>query len=115
MLKNNFLYYNETYKRVIYLTTIALREGLHQLLIGEKGCGLTTLAKVVASIVSKEYEFLFCSSETSVEDLCYQPRIKSKDKIQDLSSYIKWCDGPVPKAGKKGIPLIWDNINYSKP
>ena len=116
-LKNNFLYYNTTYKRVIYLTIIALREGLHPLLIGEKGCGLTTLAKVVASIVSKEYEFLFCSSETSVEDLlgCYQPRIKIKDKIQDLSSYIKWCDGPVPKAGKRGIPLILDNINYSKP
>ena len=116
-LQNNFLYYNNTYKKVIYLSTMALKEGLHPLLVGEKGCGLTTLAKVVASIVSKEYEFLFCSSETSVEDLlgCYQPRIKSKDKIQDLSSYIKWCDGPVPKAGKRGVPLILDNINYSKP
>ena len=69
------------------------------------------------SITSKDYEFLICSSDTSVEDLigCYQPKIKNKNKIQDLSDYIKWCDGPVLRAGIKGVPLILDNINYSKP
>ena len=116
-IKEKFLYYNETYKKVIHLALIALKEGLNPLLIGERGSGLTTLAKFVASMSNKDYEFLLCSSETSVEDLigCYQPKIKSKSKIQDLSAYIKWCDGPVPKAGKKGVPLILDNINYSKP
>jgi MoxR-like ATPase len=61
---------------------------------------LTTLAKLVASLASKDFEFLYCSSETSVEDLigCYQPQIKIRDKIQDLSSYIKWHDGPVPES-----------------
>ena len=115
---NNFLFYNDTYKKAIYLAVTALKEGLHPLLIGEKGNGLTTLAKLVASISSNNnYEFLFCSSETSVEDLigCYQPQIKIKNKIQDLSAYIKWCDGPIPRAGKKGVPIILDNINYSKP
>ena len=83
-IKNNFLYYTETYKKVIYKTLISLREGLHPLLIGEKGCGLTTLARIVASIISKEYEFLLCSSETSVEDLlgCYQPKKKVKIKFR---------------------------------
>ena len=117
-IKNEFLFYNETYKKGIYLALTAIKEGLHPLLIGEKGSGLTTLAKLVASISgNNNYEFLLCSSETSVEDLmgCYQPQIKIKDKTQDLSSYIKWCDGPVPIAGKKGIPIILDNINYSKP
>ena len=116
-ISNNFLYYNDTYKKVIYLSLISLKEGLHPLLIGEKGCGLTTVAKLVASIINQNYEFLLCSSETSVEDLigCYQPQIKFKDKIQDLSSYIQWYDGPVIRAGTKGVPLILDNINYSKP
>ena len=116
-IKNNFLYYNNTYKKVIYLSLIALESGLHPLLIGEKGCGLTTLAKLIASIINKNYEFLLCSSETSVEDLigCFQPQIKSKNKLQELSKYIKWYDGPVPRAGKNGVPLILDNINYSKP
>ena len=116
-IKENFLYYNDTYKNVVYLALTALNEGLHPLLIGEKGCGLTTLAKLIASISNKDYEFLLCSSETSVEDLigCYQPKIKLQNKNQDLSAYIKWCDGPVPRAGQKGVPLILDNINFSKP
>ena len=116
-IKDNFLFYNETYKQAIYLALTALKEGLHPLLIGEKGCGLTTVAKLVASISSNNnYEFLLCSSETSVEDLigCYQPQIRNKNRMQDLSSYIKWHDGPVPRAGKKGVPIILDNINYSK-
>ena len=116
-LKENFLYYNESYKKCVYLAITAIREGLHPLLIGEKGSGLTTLSKLIASIYKKDYEFLLCSSETSVEDLigCYQPNIKNKDGIQNLSSYIKWNDGPILKAARKGISIILDNINYSKP
>ena len=116
-LEQHFLYYNDSYKNAVYLALSAIREGLHPLLIGKKGCGLTTLARLIASIYKKNYEFLLCSSETSVEDLigCYQPKIKNKDKIQDLSSYIKWNDGPILRAGKEGIPVILDNINYSRP
>ena len=116
-LKDNFLYYNDSYKKVVYLALTAIREGLHPLLIGEKGSGLTTLAKLIASIYKKEYEFLLCCSETSVEDLigCYQPKIKNKNNVQDLSSFIKWKDGPILRAGRKGISVILDNINYSKP
>ena len=78
---------------------------------------MTTLAKLVAWISNKKYEFLLCSTETSVEDLigCYQPKIKDGEATENLSSYIQWCDGPVPRAGKEGLPLILDNINFSKP
>ena len=47
-INDSFLYYNETYKRAIYLALISIKEGLHPLLIGEKGCGLTTLSKLIA-------------------------------------------------------------------
>ena len=116
-IKDNFLFYNDTYKKVIHLALTTVEAGLHPLLIGEKESGLSTLAKLIASIISKDFEFLFCSSETSVEDLigCYQPEIKNKDKIEKLSSYIQWNDGPVIRAGKNGVPLILDNINFSKP
>jgi MoxR-like ATPase len=105
------------------LALSAIREGLHPLLIGKKGCGLTTFARLIASIYQKDkkdYEFLFCCSETSVEDLigCYQPEIKkskNESDYQNLSSYIKWNDGPILGACKNGISVILDNINFSNP
>ena len=36
-LKDNFLYYNDSYKKVVYLALTGIREGLHPILIGEKG------------------------------------------------------------------------------
>ena len=117
-LKENFLFYNESYVRSAYLALTACRAGLHPLLIGKKGCGLTTFAKFIASLYNNNgHEFLFCCSETSVEDLigCYQPKLKKKDNIQDLSDYIKWNNGPILRACEKGISVILDNINYSKP
>ena len=38
-LNDNFIYYNESYKKAAYLALIAIKEGLHPLLIGEKGSG----------------------------------------------------------------------------
>ena len=115
-LKTNFLFYNKSYIKAAYLALEAGREGIHPLLIGKKNSGLTTFAKMISSLLSKSYEFLLCCSETSVEDLigCYQPKIKNNN-IQDLSNYIIWNDGPILRAGKNGISVILDNINYSKP
>ena len=114
-LKNNFLYYNESYKKCAYLALTAIREGLHPLLIGEKGSGITILARLIASIYKEDYEFILCCSETSVEDLigCYQPKIKTKDGIKNLSSYIKLNDGPILRAAREGIVIILDNITIS--
>ncbi len=59
-LKESFLYYNESYKKAAYLALTACREGLHPLLIGKKGWGLTAFARLIASIYQKDkkdYEF----------------------------------------------------------
>jgi hypothetical protein len=37
-LEQYFLYYNDLYKNAVYLALSAIREGLHPLLIGKKGC-----------------------------------------------------------------------------
>ena len=55
-LENNFLLYNKSYIRAAYLALITCREGLHPLLIGKKGCGLTTFAKLIGSISNKNDE-----------------------------------------------------------
>ena len=89
-LEQYFLYYNDSYKNTVYLALSAIRESLHPLLIGKKGCGLTNLAKLIHLYIKKIMNFYFVALNLIG---CYQPKIKNKDKIQDLSSYIKWNDG----------------------
>ena len=52
-LKKNYLYYNEAYKKAAYLVLTACLEGLHPLLIGKNGSGLTTFAKFIASLYNQ--------------------------------------------------------------
>ena len=134
-IKNYFkdynLVYDENFIRVVFLALKAIKQGLNILLIGKKWSGLTKLSEFIAKIYNKErnhdpedYKLLLCTSETSVEDLigCYQPLYVKKETnlpenldMKDLSKYFEWKDGPILIGGKEGLPIILDNINYSKP
>ena len=113
--KHNFTYDDNLIKSV-FLAKKSIEQGLHILLIGKKGSGLTKLSKFIAEICQPKYKFLLCTPETSVDDLigCYQP-LYEKNKSENLSECFNWIDGPVLLGGKEGVPVILDNINYSKP
>ena len=126
----NFIYDDNLIKSV-FLSMKSIKEGLHILLIGKKGSGLTKLSKFIAEICqpksisgNDKYKLLLCTPETSVDDLigCYQPLYEKnkknkndKNKSENLTEYFEWVDGPVLLGGKEGVPVILDNINYSKP
>ncbi|ORX59905.1 hypothetical protein BCR36DRAFT_408277 [Piromyces finnis] len=119
------LYYNDSYLKCAYLALSACKAGLHPLLIGKNGSGLTELAKFVAcnySISTDTFlseskrtnvEVVCLGSETSTDDLvgCFQPILC---KTEDLTKLISWVDGPIFRAGKSGNPVILDGINCAK-
>ena len=117
-LDKNNIFYDDNYLISLYLAKTACENGLHPLLIGKEGCGLSTFAKLLQSIMSKEGDnieennYLLCNYETTTEDLigCQKP-IVGNDTFSNL---IKWVDGPILKSAKNGSPVILDNINYSK-
>ncbi|ORX61262.1 hypothetical protein BCR36DRAFT_408210 [Piromyces finnis] len=134
-LNENNLYYDESYLKCAYLALSACKAGLHPLLIGKNGSGLTELARFVARNYNINHdsflkesqrdhieEIQFCS-ETSLDDLlgCFQPSTsggeegnKNNEENIDLTKFISWVDGPVLKAGKSGNPVILDEINCAK-
>jgi len=131
--EDNNLYYDEPYIKCAYLALAACKAGLHPLLIGKSGSGLTELAKFIASNYShsmdsfliekqrklEELELIHLGYESSVDDLlgCFQ---QDKNECQnsydnvDFSKFITWEDGPILRAGKKGYPVILDNIGSAK-
>jgi len=133
-LDEDYLYYNDSYLKCAYLALAACKAGLHPLLIGNNGSGLTELAKFIAynytystdtflnDIQREHVELIQLGSETSVDDLlgCFQPNINenkdsstSDDNI-DLTKLISWVDGPILRAGRKGSPVILDRVDYAK-
>jgi len=129
------LYYNDSYLKCAYLALAACKAGLHPLLIGKNGSGLTELAKFIACNYTcntdtfirktqREYvELIQLGSESSVDDLlgCFQPNINENveennksDEGVDLTKIISWVDGPIIRAGKKGNPVILDRIDCAK-
>ncbi|KAG4105393.1 hypothetical protein H8356DRAFT_1027608 [Neocallimastix lanati (nom. inval.)] len=134
-LDENNLYYNDSYLKCAYLALAACKAGLHPLLIGKNGSGLTELAKFIANnyTCSKDnflrekqrdqVELIQLGTETSVEDLlgCFQPNTnenlkenKNSEEGVDLTKIISWVDGPIIRAGKKGNPVILDRIDCVK-
>ena len=114
-LEDNFLFFDDKYKKSAYLALTACKEGFHPLLIGNDECGLTKLAKFIALTYKKEYNFLICNSDTSIDDLIGYYKPGNNNDSNKLNKLIDWKNGPILEGIENGIPVILDNINYSKP
>ena len=74
-LNKNNIFYDRNFLISLYLAKIACENGFHPLLIGKEGCGLSTFAKLLQSIINKnsnkieENNYLLCNYETTTEDL----------------------------------------------
>ncbi|KAA6403417.1 MAG: hypothetical protein EZS28_001045, partial [Streblomastix strix] len=101
----------------------AARNGLHVLLEGPSGCGLSTLARFVAK---------FCTKETARERRIVVPEVllgpestvkniigsfksqEMKSNETDMTKLIKWENGPLLIAAESGTPVILDRIDEAK-
>jgi hypothetical protein len=103
---------------------LAARAGLHVLLEGPSGCGLSAIAHFVASFCvntshaatpwSKEIPFVLLWRESTIENIigAFQP--PPLQQGEDVTHLIQWEKGPLLTAGLHGVPLILNRISTAK-
>ncbi|KAA6359825.1 MAG: hypothetical protein EZS28_044648, partial [Streblomastix strix] len=102
---------------------VASRNGLHVLLEGPSGSGLSTLARFVSDFCTKEIlrdkrivvPEVLLGPESTVENIIgsFKPQ-EMKSNETDLTKLIKWENGPLLIAVESGIPVILDRIDEAK-
>ncbi|KAA6398498.1 MAG: putative dynein heavy chain [Streblomastix strix] len=104
---------------------VGAQSGLHVLLEGPSGCGLSTLAKFIAWFCTKEIAkesklhqeipSVQLGPESTVEDIIgsFKPQAISGNET-DMTKLVQWQNGPLLIAGEIGMPVILDRIDEAK-
>ncbi|KAA6396296.1 MAG: hypothetical protein EZS28_008170, partial [Streblomastix strix] len=102
---------------------VAARNGLHILLEGPSGCGLTTLARFVYDFCTKEtarerrivVPEVLLGPESTIENIIGQFKPQDINVYEtDMTKLIKWENGPLLIAAESGTPVILDRIDEAK-
>ena len=102
---------NKSFKRMAALTIRAVSSKEAVLLVGETGCGKTTLAELLASVTNRKFFSINCHKHTEASDLlgslrpCSDPSAKSK---------FEYVNGVVLDAMIEGGLLLIDEINTAE-
>jgi MoxR-like ATPase len=103
---------------------VAARSGLHVLLEGPSGAGLTTLARFVAiccvglpdgASALPDIPRVLLGQESTVDNIigAFRPQSLSGDH-EDITKLVQWEDGPLLDAAQRGIPVLLDRVDEAK-
>lgn len=82
------------------------------LLVGETGCGKTTVCQMIAAINKKKLLTVNCHQHTESSDFLGGLRpIRRKNKFRD--KLFEWVDGPLVKALTEGHMFLADEISLA--
>ena len=107
------IYWSDNFIRMFSLTFRCLEFHEPVLLIGETGCGKTTLAQLIAEMMQIPLYMVNCHQYTESSDFIGSIRpLRNKDKtIEELDELIKAFEGP---EQVQKILLSWKDSRYSK-
>ena len=94
------------------LTLKAHLNGEPTLLVGETGCGKTTLAEMIAERYGKKFYSINCHKHTEASDFigCLRPTARNEEG----SPPFEFVDGVLLKAMQEGAVLLIDEINTAE-
>ncbi|XP_057307926.1 midasin-like isoform X2 [Hydractinia symbiolongicarpus] len=99
-------------KRLAFLVGRALQFGEAVLLVGETGCGKTTICQLFASINAQQLYAVNCHMHTESADFLGGLRpVRAKDT--DDKRLFEWCDGPLVNAMREGQMFLIDEISLA--
>ncbi|PIK42632.1 hypothetical protein BSL78_20512 [Apostichopus japonicus] len=108
------LVWTASLRRLAVLVGQALKFGEPVLLVGETGCGKTTVCQLFSELASKQLFSVNCHLHTETSDFLGGLRpVRSHEAEDDNKKLFEWCDGPLVLAMKQGNPFLIDEISLA--
>ncbi|XP_074625737.1 midasin-like [Acropora palmata] len=104
-------------RRLAILAGRALQFGEPVLLVGETGCGKTTICQLLAALWNQKLFAVNCHMHSESSDFLGGLRpVRNRghdEQGEQLSKLFEWCDGPLVLAMKDGAVLLVDEISLA--
>ncbi|KAI9291507.1 P-loop containing nucleoside triphosphate hydrolase protein, partial [Neoconidiobolus thromboides FSU 785] len=123
-LEDNTIAWTKAMKRLFYLVANCLKHKEPILLVGETGCGKTTVCQMLALALNQKLSILNCHQNTETSDLLGGQRpLRNKEqfsqkqlinKCYQSKSLFEWHDGPLVQAMKQGDLFLLDEISLAE-
>ncbi|KAM6126972.1 midasin isoform 3-T3 [Pterocles gutturalis] len=113
----NHIVWTQGMRRLAILVGRALEFGEPVLLVGDTGCGKTTICQIFAALTNQKLYSVNCHLHMETSDFLggLRPvRQRSKDQVEsDGSRLFEWCDGPLVLAMKEEGFFLLDEISLA--
>ncbi|XP_008936093.1 PREDICTED: midasin, partial [Merops nubicus] len=113
----NHIVWTQGMRRLAILVGRALEFGEPVLLVGDTGCGKTTICQIFAALADQKLYSVNCHLHMETSDFLggLRPvRQRSKDQEEsDGSRLFEWCDGPLVLAMKEEGFFLLDEISLA--
>ena len=113
------IFWTPNMQRLAVLVGQAMKYKEPVLLVGETGCGKTTICQLYAAMNETELFTVNCHSNTESADFLGGLRpIRSHEEMtngeQSQQKLFEWVDGPLVKAMENGCPFLIDEISLAE-
>ncbi|KAI9314232.1 P-loop containing nucleoside triphosphate hydrolase protein [Dichotomocladium elegans] len=106
------LVWTKAMRRLFSLVARCLRYKEPVLLVGETGCGKTTVCQMLAETFNRELHIVNCHQNTETGDLLGGQRpVRNRDANSD--QLFEWHDGPLVQAMRGGHLFLLDEISLA--
>nr|XP_022918861.1 midasin [Onthophagus taurus] len=110
--KYNNIVWTYNMRQMAVLVSKALQFYEPVLIVGETGCGKTTICDVIARINNQKLMTINCHMHTESSDFIGGLR-PVRDHTDDVNKLFEWIDGPLIEAMKEGCLFLTDEISLA--
>ena len=101
-------------KRLYMLVKRCIEHREPVLLVGETGCGKTTVVQLLSKVFSKELLMVNCHYNSESSDFIGSLRPKRQGTMSSPNAMFEWTDGPLVTAMKTGNFFLLDEISLAE-
>ncbi|KAL6452017.1 MDN1 Midasin [Candida maltosa Xu316] len=106
--------WTKTMRRLAVLVSTSIKYKEPLLLVGETGCGKTTVCQIIAKFLNKELVTVNAHQNTETGDLLGAQRpVRNRNTKEKSTALFEWCDGPLVRAMKSGDFFLLDEISLA--